>query len=208
MILSEEKLEQLVCSQLSINREEAYLFTAKFGFVWADVSYQVFVGQQYYSLWFGKVEQGQQVRYFACTAKGAEFFVLPEGVFNYNKTLNCLGLFMDNQYFYLIVGTDGRQRIIPKNNLSWDNVRRQRYYGGSSIPSKGDLVRAESQGKKFLAWIYYDDACICSFFNIEDSRWMEPSEISSWKFELSKILFLGEEEFYHENKCIERCEFK
>ena len=33
MILSEEKLEQLVCSQLSINREEAYLFTAKFGFI-------------------------------------------------------------------------------------------------------------------------------------------------------------------------------
>lgn len=208
MILSEEKLEQLVCQQLSIDRKMPCLFTAKFGLIWAEVSYQSFKGQRFHSLWYGKIEQGQRVYRFAGSVEGDDITVLPDGVLNYDKTLECRGVFMNNQYFCLLAGTDGRQRIIPKRNLNWDNVRRERYYGSSILPTKGNLVRAESEGKKFLAWVYYDDARICSFFNIEDSQWLEPSAVTSWRFELRKVLCLGQTKFRCENKCIERCDFK
>lgn len=206
MILSEEKLEQLVCKQLKIDCLKSYSFVAEFGLIWAETSYDIYAGQCFHSLWHGKVEQDGQSFCFICRPESEEAFILPEGVFNFDKTMPVLGIFLNNRYYCLIVGTDGRQRIIPQSNLNWNSVRREHYYGDCIVPRKGNLACAESQKKKFLAWVYYDDDGIYNFFNIEDSRWLEPSEVSEWSFDTRKILFLGGIEYRCEDKCLVRCE--
>lgn len=206
MILSEEKLEQLLCKQLKLDSSKPYSFSTSFGLIWAETSYDIFAGQNFHSLWHGKVEQNGQCFCFVCRPEAEEAFILPSGVFDFEKTMPVLGVFLNNRYYCLIVGTDGRQRIIPKSNLNWNSIRREHYYGDCIVPRKGNLVCAESQKKKFLAWVYYDDDGICSFFNIEDSQWLEPSEVREWSFELRKKLFWGETEYRCEDKCLVRCE--
>lgn len=203
MILTETKLEMLVCSQLLIDRQKPYQFFAKFGLIWANFTWTEFLGHNFYLLWYGWIEQEGKSFCFVSHIDSEMVMLLPKGIFDYNRTENVLRIYA-GEHYYAIIGTDGRQRLIPHRFFNRDSVRQGQYFVGMDIPQKGNLIIAQSGEKKFLAWIFYREDKICNVFNIEDGVWIEPEAVSDQKFVNQEGFYLGNCKFECYEKVIEK----
>lgn len=204
MILTETKLELLVCNQLLIDRQKPYQFFAKYGLIWAEFTWPEFRGRNFYLLWYGVVEQDGKSFCFVSHIDSEMIIVLPKGIFDYSITRDVVRIYATGMHYYAIIGTDGKQRLIPMWCFDWEKVCRKQYFVGMKIPQKGNLIIAQSEEKKFLAWIFYYGNETCGIFNIEDGVWVEPQTISEQEFVNHEGFYLGNCKFECYEKVIEK----
>lgn len=204
MILTETKLELLVCNQLLIDRQKPYRFFAKYGLIRAEFTWSEFRGKSFYLLWYGMIEQDGKSFCFVSHIDTEMVIVLPKGVFDYTQTRDVLRIYSAGMHYYAIIGTDGKQRLVPMWRFNWYAVCRGHYFAGMNVPQKGNLIIAQSDEKKFLAWIFYRGDEICNVFNIEDGVWLEPEAVSDKEFVNHEGFYLGSCKFECYEKVIEK----
>lgn len=175
MVLSENKLKEVLTKKFELSPEEMSSINFQFGCSVFDKDIASFAKDEAYYLWSGNFMQQGKQRYFACRIDG-----MPEEIED-----NCCSVEeVDNfiarncNMYALAYDAQGNMLVLPCWHLDVAKVHEAARFEARLGKVVGKFEYLSDGEKMFFAWAFYSETLgFVRAFNLEDGKWIEPQNV-------------------------------
>lgn len=179
MNLSETRLKKLICRQLKVNYESVTGFSARYRVWVCPQGCEKYAKGEVYLCWMGSFfsEDGRE-RFFVCGIADEKATFVPPEVWHMTGRAQEIRRFYMGEFYRVIIGYDGGQKLVPERNFSCRLVRRNARPRKDYRGAVGTAAIVAADGEVFWAWVYRCRKQRVEIFDIENSRWFLQKQVN------------------------------